>query len=135
MNRLGVLIFVMLGLAALGAVAYLASRSGGGASGNMATMGNANDRLLGLPPAEQNAMLISYIGNAGGRCFAVSRSFYQGLTENGRGIWSVRCHRGVDWSLRIAADGAAGVGACTLADVSIACWRPLRDEARSVQTP
>lgn len=75
----------------------------------------AHERLMQLNENQRQQLLSSYMQKSGEQC-AVTRTFYQGATDNGDVIWNVQCKGGEAFAILIKNDasGSSTILECDL---------------------
>lgn len=68
-----------------------------------------NDKLASLPEESRRKLFADMMQREGEKCRSVTRTFYQGQSDDGSTFWSIKCAAGQDWQIMIGSAPAGDI--------------------------
>lgn len=83
----------------------------------------SHNALAAMSEGERRRILRKLMETSGERCGTVTRTFYQGSTNEGQAFWDVECSSGGAWMVSIMPDSSTAFVGCEIkARLRDPCW-------------
>lgn len=87
------------------------------------TANPSHNRLAAMSEGERGRILAKLMDASGEPCGTVSRTFYQGSTDEGQVFWNIKCSQSGDWVVSVQPDSSTMLLECSVKErLGSPCW-------------